>query len=378
MVLDKYLFRQLFKPIAGAALALTAVAMLSQTLSALDVVVEHGQSAWVLMKITALALPPLISLIAPVALFVGALLALNRLQTDQEIAVCSAAGMSRWSVIAPAFRIAVAFTVISLFLNVWAQPWTFRQMRQEYFRVRTDIAASLVREGEFVQAGNGLTIYVQRVEQNGLLKNPFIYIQRPHGGTTYAARDGRIVERGGAPSLILRRGSNEEFSPGGVLNYLTFNEYALDLSPFIKTDDVLRYKPSDLWMHELVFPNTSQAWERTNRLKFLAEANARVATPLYNIAFVMLALAGVLGGAFNRLGYGRRIAQATAAAAVARILGFAVEAGCANMAWLNVVQYLVPLAPAAWSALVLFGRQRAPRSDRREASGSFASGAVTA
>lgn len=360
MLVEKYLFRQLLIPVLGAVAALTAVATLSQTLTALDVIVEHGQSAWILIKITLLALPPLMSLILPISLFVGALLALNRLQTEQEIVICFAAGMSRWRVMAPAIRLATIFALISLFLNVWAQPYTFRLMRAEYFRVRTDLAASLVREGEFVQAGTGLTVYTQSVEQNGLLKNPFIYVQRQNGQTAYAARDGRIVKRDGQPALILRHGASEEFSPAGVLNYLSFDEYVFELSPFIKSEDVLRYKPSDLWLHELVAPNLSLPWERKNRLKLLAEANSRIATPLYNLAFVMLALAGVLGGSFSRLGYGRRIAEVAAIAAVARIGGFAIEAACAGSAWLNILQYLAPLLPIWWSARVLF-RQKVKR-----------------
>jgi lipopolysaccharide export system permease protein len=360
MLVEKYLFRQLLVPVLGAVAALTAVATLSQTLTALDVIVENGQSAWTLFKITGLALPPLLSLILPISLFVGALLALNRLQTEQEIVICFAAGMSRWRVMAPAIRLAVIFGVISLFLNIWVQPYTFRLMREEYYRVRTDLAASLVREGEFVQAGTGLTVYVQRVEQSGLLKNPFIYVQRDKGQTTYAARDGRIVKRDGQPALILRHGGSEEFSPAGVLNYLTFDEYVFELAPFIKADANLRYKPSDLWLHELVSPNLSLPWESHNRLKLLAEANSRMATPLYNLTFVLLALAGVLGGPFSRLGYGRRIAQVAAIAAVARIAGFAVEAGCAGSAWLNIMQYLVPILPMWWAARVLF-RQKIRR-----------------
>ena len=353
-LVDRYLHRQILIPVLGAVAALTAVATLSQTLSALDVVVQHGQSPWVLLKVTALALPPLLSLILPISLFVGALIALNRLQTEQEIVICFAAGMSRWRVMAPAIRLAVLFALISLALNVWVQPYTFRLMRLEYYRVRTDLAASLVREGEFVQAGKGLTVYVKSVDQSGLLREPFIHVQGPRGATVYAAQEGRIVKHDDKPAFVLRHGAQQEFSPAGVLNYLSFDEDVFDLSPFIKADEVFRYKTSDLWMHELLFPNMNFVWERKNRSRLLAEANSRLATPLYNIAFMMLALAGVLGGPFSRLGYARRIAAVAAIAVVSRVVGFGVEAACAGLPWLNVAQYLVPILPIWWSTRVLF------------------------
>src|SRR5262245_45704987 len=188
-LIEKYLFRQLLGPVLGALAALTAVAILSQSLSALDIIVERGQSPLVLIKVTLLALPQLLSLVLPIGLFIGSLLALNRLQTDQEVVVCFAGGMSRWRVISPAMRLAVLITLAALVLNVWLQPLSYRMMRQELFRVRTDLAATLVKEGEFVQAGKELTVYTQAIDQNGLLRNVFIHIDKPDGATVYTAQE---------------------------------------------------------------------------------------------------------------------------------------------------------------------------------------------
>jgi len=122
----------------------------------------------------------------------------------------------------------------------------------------------------------------------------------------------------------------------------------------------VHYKPSDRYLHELFFPDLQQDWERRNRLALLAEGHARLATPLYNIAFMALAVAGIIGGGFNRMGYGRRIAVVSAAAAVSRILGFIVQAGCEESAWLNVVQYVIPVATTAFALRSMF-RQRVSR-----------------
>ena len=92
----------------------------------------------------------------------------------------------------------------------------------------------------------------------------------------------------------------------------------------------------------------------------LAEAHSRLASPLYNIAFMSLALAAVIGGAFSRLGYGRRMAIIGAAAAVLRILGFAAQAACDDNVWLNVIQYAIPLGATWWAMAQLF-RQRVNR-----------------
>jgi lipopolysaccharide export system permease protein len=357
---ERYLFRQLLIPVAWAILALTAVAMLSQSLSTLDVIVERGQSAWVLVKVTVFALPRLLSMILPIAVFVGGLIALNRLQQDNELVVCQAGGMSRWRMFSPAFRLAALLSVLALFLNLWIQPLLYRAMHEELFRARTQAAAVFVKEGQFVQAGDNLTVYVQRIEQNGLLKNVFIHIQQPRGATAYTAQEGRIVtSEDGTPTLVMRRGSSQEFGKNGVLNYLSFDDYVFDLSPFLTGDTAFRLKKSDRWLHELVAPNRSIQKERKDAIEFYAEASSRIASALYPITFMALALWAVLGGPFSRLGYGRRIARAAVIAVVVRVLGFGVEPLAAESVWLNLLVFAVPIVPTVIVLRILF-RQKVP------------------
>jgi lipopolysaccharide export system permease protein len=348
-LIERYLFRQLLGPTLLAVGALGGVALLSQSLSALDIIVDQRQSALVFVKVTLLALPMLINMILPVAVFVAALVALNRLQTEQELVVCSAGGMSRWRLISPAVRLAVYAMLLGLVINLWVQPLSYRTMRQTLFEARTDLAATLVREGEFTEPVSGLTIYGQTVQRDGRIDNLFIHQELGGGGAaTYTAKEGRIGRRDGAPVLIMRQGSTQQFSNRGVLNFLTFEEYAFDLAPFLASDETVRYKASDRYLHELFFPDLSIKEERDNRNRYLSEGHSRLASPLYSITFMALALGAVVGAGFSRMGYGRRIAMIAGLAALIRIVGFAVQAACDDNAILNIGQYLVPMAGAWW------------------------------
>ena len=360
-LIDRYLLRQLLGPTLLATAALTAVALLSQSLSGLDLIVNQRQSAIVFLRITLLYRPQLINMILPIALFVAALVALNRLHTEQEIVVCFAGGMSRWRVISPAMRLASVVALLALILNLWVQPSAFRALRAELFQVRTDLASSMVREGEFTEPVPGLTVYAQSVDGKGNLRNLFIHQLKADGSdTTYMANQGRIAQRNNTAVLILRDGSTQEFSRDGVLNYLTFNEYPFELKSLSAGEELVHYKPSDRYLHELFFPDLQQDWERRNRVSMLAEGHARLATPLYNIAFMAMALTAILGGGFSRLGYGRRIATVGAAAAVVRILGFVVQAQCEQDAWLNILQYALPIGATVVALRGVF-RQRVSR-----------------
>ena len=87
--------------------------------------------------------------------------------------------------------------------TIWTrfvQPAAFRSLRAELFEVRTDLAATLVREGEFTEPAPGLTVYAQSVDGQGNLQNLFIHQVKSDGATTtYTAESGRIGRAQGRP-----------------------------------------------------------------------------------------------------------------------------------------------------------------------------------
>jgi lipopolysaccharide export system permease protein len=354
-LIDRYLFRQLLGPTLMATAALSGVAVLSQSLSALDLIVHQGQSATVFLKITLLGVPSLISMVLPIAIFVATLVALNRLHTEQEIVVCFAGGMSRWRVVSPSIRLACLAALVALVINLWIQPICARAMREELLKVRMDLASTFVQEGQFTQPAKGLTVYARTVDSHGQLKSLFVDQETPEGDSnTFNAEEGQIVQRGGSPVLIMRHGSRQSLTRAGVLNFLAFDENVFDLTPFMPPPETVHYKTSDRYLHELFYPDLTQTWEQRNRMKLYAEAHARLSSPLYSLTMVCLALAAVLGGGFSRLGYGRRIAIAGATAAAVRIIGVGVQAICDDNIWFNVLQYAAPLATALWALSQVF------------------------
>jgi lipopolysaccharide export system permease protein len=362
--IERYLFRQLAVPTLWAMAALAALGLLSQTLSGLDIIVDSRQTIWVFVRLTLLAMPLLISILAPVAVFTAALIALNRLQTEREITVCYAGGMSRWGLIAPALRLAVLAALACLFINLFIQPLCQRALRDETNAVRGDLATSMVREGDFTYPAPGVTIYAQEVGRSGQIRNLFVDQKRKDGSeVTFTARHARIIKHDGAPTLLMADVSVQTMKDGR-LGYGTFREYGYDLSDVNVQGPLKRYKASDRFLHELFFPDLTQDWEKKNYKKLISEGHSRLASPLYNIAVMALALAAVLGGGFSRLGYGKRIASYSAAAGIVRILGFGVQALCEKNVDLNVLQYAAPLAATAWGLYVIFKRVQAPHRRR--------------
>ena len=358
-LIDRYVFRQLLGSTLLATTALIALAVLSQSLSALGLIVDERQNVAIFAKVIALAMPQLIVLILPVGVLLGGLLAMHRLHTDQEIAICFSAGISRRRIMAPGFELAAGAVVVSLVLSLWIQPLCYRALRDTLESVRADLATSLIRPGRFTHPAPGLTVYAQKVDDDGAIHNLFINsVTKAGRDITVTAREGRFQRRRGAPMLVMRQGANQEFSAAGILNYLSFDEYVFDLSPVVAMSPHERYKLSDRYPHELFFPDTTEAWARANLDRLTAEGHARIAGSLYNIAFMAMAFATVVGGTFNRFGYSRRIAAVAFAALLTRTLGFGAEAAAAALPSANSAQYAIPLTATAAALFVVFASPR--------------------
>ncbi|KQS56636.1 permease [Brevundimonas sp. Leaf363] len=362
-LIQRYLLRQIALPVVAACAALAGIGLLSQSLDQLQLIVERGQSLGVMAKLTLLALPQLLSVILPIGLFVGALISLTRLQREQELTAIFASGVGRWSAILPAGVLAGAATALGLLTTLVLQPWAQHEARQQAFEIRTDLAALLVEEGSFVQGPEGLTVYVQKVEQNGLLKNLFVYLDNGKTVTTWDADEARFGHADGVPVLRMGHGSMQRYSKNGVLEYFSFDSNTFSLAPFTQSDQRIRYKPSDLFPSELFNPSPGLIKDVAPQNELRAEGHSRITSPLYALAAMALALTAILGGGYSRTGYSARIAKAAGVFLVLRVVGYGVTAASAWNGWMNILQYLLPLAATALALWALF-RQLKPRHSR--------------
>jgi len=359
-LLQRYFWTQALYPLLLSLTALAALALLTQSLQTLDLIVENRQSGLTFLYITILALPQLISIIMPLAVFMSTLYALNRLNMDSEMVVAKASGFSPWQIASPALRLGMYALIAHLIINLVIQPFAFSQMRGEILKVRTDIASQMVRAGEFVTPTAGLTVYAREIAPEGAMKDVIIYDTRDDSGaTTHTAKTGRLT-RGDESSaiLVLQDGNVQQILDDGSLDLVAFDDYQIDLSDVMAMDSILRRKPSDLYLHELLRPDQRVYANRKYRLELKAEGHNRLAAPIYNLTLAMLALCFMIRGEHQRMGYGRKIALCAAIGFVIRLIGFGLASAAESDPSLNPVQYTLPLMICVLCALYLLRRKR--------------------
>ncbi len=363
--ISAYVFRQALGPLLAILGALAAIAILTQGLNQLDIIVTNRRAGLAFAYVTLLALPQLLSLIMPMAVFIAVVYAINRMHNDSEVAVLFGAGVSRGRIARPIMQLAVLAALAHLLVNVVIQPWSFKERRETFYELRTDLASSLVQEGSFTFPNENLTLYARERGGGGELRDLLINDARPENDITYTARAGVIVTIEGEPAIVMRDGQIQRQVEDGSVDVLDFDRYVLQLGVSSFDDNDFFYlKASDRTLYELFFPDLTAHYDQRNVDRFLAEAHGRLSAPLLNIALAMIALAGVLGGQFSRRGYGRRIMIASVIALIVRLSALATQTVASDEPDLNVLQYAVPILVVIGAMVAMSGR--APRRKRRE------------
>jgi lipopolysaccharide export system permease protein len=343
--LQRYYFAQALPIFLLIMVGLTLVALLSQSLSQLDLLFERGQSAGTFLGISLLATPQIMAVIVPVGLFAAITFAYSRMHQDNEIIIAYASGWNHWRVAAPAFKLAVVAMIAALAINLFVQPVALREMRERLFAIRSDFASVMVREGEFRSTTKGLMIYAQKVDRSGKMTG--MVISDSKSGTVpvvFIAETGVILKPDTGPVIVLSNGSVQRKMPNGDIDIVGFSSYVFELKGFADATLELFYKPSDRFLSDLLSPDMTHYWDQSHVGDLYAEANRRLASPLLSLAAVALALFAVLGGAFSRQGYTKRIAWASVGLVMMLLAFSSILPAAAKQPYLSAFLYLLPLA----------------------------------
>ena len=328
-IFERYVFRQAGGALLIILLSLSGIVWVALALRQLNVVTSQGQDAWMLVKMTTLALPNLMAIIAPFSLLIATIHTLNRLNSDSELIVLTASGATTWSAARPLVLLSLLVALFVGFVNHLAMPWSMRLLRQYIVQVRTDILTQVIQPGQFSSPEDNLTFHIRERTLNGELLGLIVHDTRDKTQSqSYLAERGIIVKRQPSNYLVMSQGHivrrTQKDEPAQIV---AFDKYAVDLDRFEKKldDDNDDLKPRERYYSELVHPEPNSVAYRTGPGKFRAELHERSSNPLYPIAFALIALAAVGQAHSTRQSSMRPIATAFVLAAGLRLGGLALN-----------------------------------------------------
>jgi len=310
--IDRYIFKQLFMSLLLMSLVLCGAILLSQSLQFLDMTVNEGASFWTFLQLIFFSLPKFFVVILPISLVIVTMFVYSKLMGDNEIIIMKSSGMSNFVLARPAIALAVMLAVFVFVLDGWISPMS----KEKIDLIKTDIVenqtAVLLQDKVFNDLGDGLSIYVDDKLDNGHLKGIFIKDARDKDSPyVISAKSGAIINTDKAISLTLIDGINEFFDKEeGKIDSLEFQQYTVDIKEKKENKNkIFKFIQKDTderCLFEL-FKSLFTAKDAKEKTAIVGVINYKLSTPFLIVSFICIAISFILGGAFRRTGYSKRM-----------------------------------------------------------------------
>lgn len=326
--LNRYILRQCLSMMLFITAALSAAVWLAQSLRLVDLIVNRGLSIEVFLYLALLILPRFLHIVLPIGAFIAVLFVFNRLTAESELVVMRSAGLGPLALARPVLVLAGIAFLMLLALSAYFLPASNREFKDLQFEIRNRFVSALLQEGSFTTISEKLTIYVgsrnQRGEVIGLLINDDRDPQQP---VTIMAERGAFADTAEGSRIIMVNGNRQRYDrASGKLSVLTFDRYTLDLDLMRDAPGARFHEAQERYLDELLFPPASL--DPVIRQSFLLEAHQRLVIPLSVFSFVLIPLACLLPGEFNRRGQLQRVLLAVGLAFVFQ----GIDLGVKNLA----------------------------------------------
>ena len=360
-IIERYILRGAFLAFLASLTVLTSIVWVSQALREVDLMTGKGQTILVFLSVTALTIPSLVSIIAPIALFAATLYTLNKLNGDSELVVMTAAGITPGRLARPLIILALAVTIVVGALSTWAMPASYRQIRDVLTKVRADFLTYLVREGQFVTLDQGFVFHYRERGAEGALLGLFIQDRRDaEKVSTYIAEAGVTMSSGENNFLVLEKGYvHQQTRKDRASSIVQFESYALDLAQFAGGSEAGALRPRERTTLDLLTltQTNADAFARQHFGRFRAELHERLSAPLYVLSFAMIAFAALGQARTTRQGRSAAILGAILIVLALRIAGIAASNLSARNASAVYLVYALPLTGMIGAYLHVFGRR---------------------
>ncbi len=220
----------------------------------------------------------------PIGGFLGLLLALGRLQRDNEIQVLMCCGASPLRLLRPILWVALPWSLLIGWMAIEYWPTTQSERDALLQQARTASLYERLPIGRFLVADQGrVTIYAERLTEDGrTLEDVFVHTRMANGEGVERARRARLIEdEAGVRQLVLEDGRRYDGLLGqGDWRVVQFAEHRIDLG-LERPEEASQRKRSAMGAQEL--------WQQ-GQPRELAELVKRLGQPLSALLLALLAL----------------------------------------------------------------------------------------
>ena len=365
-LISKYLIQAILPYFVFSWLLLSVILFVQQASRFSDIFFSVSIPKNLLWQLTLALVPNVIAFTCPMAVLVGVVIGLSRMQGDSELIAVRGAGVGNLQIAAPMLVFGAVLSVFTLSINLYGVPFAAQIVRKVALQTALYKLESPIEPGVFNTEVNGYTIYVKDGDlERGTWKNIFIYNQDAANHITrlITSKSGRIDTSGEFSELVLDNALVSTFSEAGVNSKAKFVSENIGQARFgIKTkrgEIVEKLTSSEETPDEMGLTRLAE-YARGKEGKERTEAEIlwqrRVILSVTPLIFALLGTALVLR--FSRGGRGFGIFLALLSLVVYYLLALLGEQLARTGDISILVAGAIPLAASAAAILWFFSSQR--------------------
>ena len=204
-IIFKYLLQNILPYFIFSWLLLSVILFIQQASRYSEIFFNTVLPKNLVWQLSLALIPNVIAFTAPMAVLIGVIIGLSKMQGDKELIAIRAAGIGNFRIAAPIVLIGILLSIFAFFINLKGVPFAAQVVRKVALQTALYKLESPLEPGVFNTEINGFTIYVKNVNfETGTWENIFIVNEDVNRQVRLiTAKSGKIATRDEDSELVL-------------------------------------------------------------------------------------------------------------------------------------------------------------------------------
>lgn len=184
-ILDRYLIREMFTATLAVVVVLLVILLGNTSVRILGKIVEGAMPEEALLPMIAINMVHYLTILLPLSLYLGILLAMGRLYRDSEVTAFYACGIGTKRLYRPLLILASVMTFVSAILALYIAPKVSvaQQLIKHQIEHRSELAGITAGRFNLSKSGDGMMFVEKLMDDRSRMSNVFLSL-RPHDPQT--------------------------------------------------------------------------------------------------------------------------------------------------------------------------------------------------
>mgnify|MGYP002629364188 FL=1 len=268
--LKNYFAKEILKSYFFVLATLSLLIWITQSARLLYLVTDTGLSINTYVNYIVFLIPKSISQLMVISLLISFFLSIMKFQTNKELEIYWLSGISKMEIVFLVIKTSLLLTALALFFYIYLAPISSKKSRELIANSEFSLVNSLVKKNNFNSPLKGLTIFVNKNDNQGNLEKIYIF----ENNKTIISKTGRVLNIDEKNYLELSDGVIHEKNTQNNITTIKFQKTLFDFTKYQRNIHTqLKFQERDTsWLLD--------EYEKSKKPSVLYEIHKRIFKPL--------------------------------------------------------------------------------------------------